>query len=205
METMRRMPPLNPLRAFEATARHMSMSRAANELNVTHGAVSHQVRALESTLKVPLFHRLGGTLQLTAQGAALLPTVTRAFGSIAEAVSLLAEPSREGQLSVCCLPSLMTFWLLPRLDRFSQVHPGIRLRLISGSPTAPATGRTASPSSGTSRPSFRSPAPLWSTASRSVRSTISTRIRCCMPMTAPSGIAGSTPPAFRNSPAARVT
>lgn len=128
---MQRMPPLNPLRAFEATARHMSMSRAAKELNVTHGAVSHQVRALESTLKVPLFDRIGGTLQLTAQGAALLPTVTRAFGSIAEAVSLLAEPSREGQLSVCCLPSLMTFWLLPRLDRFSQVHPGIRLRLVS--------------------------------------------------------------------------
>ena len=128
---MRRMPPLNPLRAFEAAARHLSMSRAAAELNVTHGAVSHQVRALETNLKVPLFLRLNGALQLTAQGAALLPTVTHAFGSIAEAASLLAEPSREGQLTVCCLPSLMTFWLLPRLERFSTVHPGIRLKLIS--------------------------------------------------------------------------
>ena len=128
---MKRMPPLNPLRAFEAAARHLSMSRAAAELNVTHGAVSHQVRALETNLKVPLFVRLNGALQLTPQGAALLPTVTHAFGSIAEAVSLLAEPSREGHLTVCCLPSLMTFWLLPRLERFSTVHPGIRLKLIS--------------------------------------------------------------------------
>jgi LysR family glycine cleavage system transcriptional activator len=128
---MKRMPPLNPLRAFEAAARHLSMSRAAAELNVTHGAVSHQVRALETSLKVPLFIRLNGSLQLTAQGAALLPTVTHAFGSIAEAVFLLAEPSREGRLNVCCLPSLMTFWLLPRLERFSTVHPGIRLQLIA--------------------------------------------------------------------------
>lgn len=128
---MRRLPPLNPLRAFEATARHLSMSRAANELNVTHGAVSHQVRALETALKVSLFLRSGGTLQLTPQGTALLPAVTRAFGSIAEAVTLLAEPSEEGDFAVCCLPSLMTFWLLPRLERFSRLHPGVRLKLVS--------------------------------------------------------------------------
>ncbi|MGE0211607.1 MAG: LysR substrate-binding domain-containing protein [Parvibaculaceae bacterium] len=128
---MRRLPPLNALRAFEATARHLSMTRAAAELNVTHGAVSHQVRALEQRLNVSLFRRSGGSLQLTPYGSALLPAISQAFGSIAEAVSLLTEPGGEGDLALCCLPSLMTFWLLPRLDQFSRLHPGVRLKLIA--------------------------------------------------------------------------
>jgi LysR family glycine cleavage system transcriptional activator len=107
------------------------MSRAADELNVTHGAVSHQVRSLEQSLNVSLFDRNGGTLQLTPHGSALLPAVSHAFGSIADAVALLTEPGEEGDLAVCCLPSLMTFWLLPRLERFSRLHPGVRLKLIA--------------------------------------------------------------------------
>lgn len=127
----KRLPPLNPLRAFEAAARHLSMSRAAAELNVTHGAVSHQVRSLERTLKTRLFIRDGGTIKLSAHGAALLPRVTQAFASITDAVALLTQPSAEGDLAISCLPSLMTFWLIPRLNRFSQRHPGIRLKLIA--------------------------------------------------------------------------
>ena len=107
------------------------MSRAADELNVTHGAVSHQVRSLEESLKVSLFHRNGAALQLTPHGSALLPTVTQAFDSIAGAVALLTEPTEEGNLALCCLPSLMTFWLLPRLERFERLHPGVRLKLIA--------------------------------------------------------------------------
>ena len=78
----RRLPPLNPLRAFEATARHGSLSKAAGELNVTHGAVSHQISALEAALEVRLFERLGRRLKLTPQGAELLrrfPTRSRAL------------------------------------------------------------------------------------------------------------------------------
>ena len=127
----RNLPPLNPLRAFEAAARHLSMSRAAQELHVTHGAVSHQVRSLEKALKVSLFIRDGNALQLSPQGSALLPTVTHAFSSIGEAVALLNSPSAEGSLVISCLPSVMTFWLIPRLDRFSKRLPGVRLKLIA--------------------------------------------------------------------------
>jgi LysR family transcriptional regulator, glycine cleavage system transcriptional activator len=127
----KRLPPLNPLRAFEAAARHLSMSRAATELNVTHGAVSHQVRALEETLKIKLFIRDGSALRLSPQGAELLPRVTQAFASITDAVGSLTQSSAEGDLAISCLPSLMTFWLIPRLKRFSQRYPGIRLKLIA--------------------------------------------------------------------------
>lgn len=127
----KRLPPLNPLRAFEAAARHLSMSRAAAELNVTHGAVSHQVRSLEKTLKTPLFIRESNSLKLSPQGEALLPRVTAAFTSISDAVTELTQPVAEGNLAIACLPSLMTFWLLPRLNRFAQRHPGVRLKLVA--------------------------------------------------------------------------
>jgi LysR family glycine cleavage system transcriptional activator len=127
----KKLPPLNPLRAFEAAARHLSMSRAAAELNVTHGAVSHQVRSLERTLKTKLLLRDGNALQLSPQGEALLPRVTAAFASITDAVAELTQPMAEGDLAIACLPSLMTFWLLPRLNRFARRHPGIRLKLTA--------------------------------------------------------------------------
>ncbi|MGE0006629.1 MAG: transcriptional regulator GcvA [Parvibaculaceae bacterium] len=127
----KRLPPLNPLRAFEAAARHLSMSRAAAELNVTHGAVSHQVRALERALKTELLVRDGNALKLSPQGEALLPRVTLAFASITDAVAELTQPTAEGDLAIACLPSLMTFWLLPRLNRFAQRHPGVRLKLVA--------------------------------------------------------------------------
>jgi LysR family glycine cleavage system transcriptional activator len=107
------------------------MSRAAVELNVTHGAISHQIRALEKALKSELFHREGGRLRLSPQGSALLPTVSGAFDSIAEAIALLTRPEAEGDIVVSCVQAVMSFWLIPRLETFAERFPGIRLKLIA--------------------------------------------------------------------------
>lgn len=124
-----RLPPLNPLRAFEAAARHGSLTKAAAELNVTHGAVSHQVRALEATLDVKLFERAGQKLRLSPHGAELLPTLSSAFDSIAAATARLTRPASSGSLTVNCVPALLSFWLIPRLGSFTAQYPGIRLTL----------------------------------------------------------------------------
>jgi len=126
-----RLPPLNPLRAFEAAARHGSVSRAAQELNVTHGAISHQIRKLEASLDVPLLERGARRVKLTPHGAALLPTLSAAFGEIAAATARLARPTTGGDLTVSCVPALLSLWLLPRLNRFTELYPGVRFRLIS--------------------------------------------------------------------------
>jgi LysR family glycine cleavage system transcriptional activator len=125
----RRLPPLNPLRAFEAVARSGSLTRAAAELNVTHGAVSHQVRALEASLKVKLFERAGPRLKLTPQGAELLPVVSGAFDGIAAATARMTRPSSSGTLAVSCVPALLSLWLIPRLGTFVAQFPDISLRL----------------------------------------------------------------------------
>lgn len=123
----RRLPPLNPLRAFEATARHGSLTKAAGELNVTHGAVSHQIRALEASLDVKLLERVGSRLKLTPQGAELLPTVSTAFENIAAATARMTRPTSSGKLSVSCVPALLSLWLIPRLAGFMAQYPGISL------------------------------------------------------------------------------
>ncbi len=125
----RRLPPLNPLRAFEATARHGSLSKAASELNVTHGAVSHQIKALEASLEVQLFERHGQRLKLSPQGAELLPAVSNAFEGIAAATARMKRPVSSGSLSISCVPALLTFWLIPRLGSFAAQYPGIELTL----------------------------------------------------------------------------
>ncbi len=125
----KRLPPLNPLRAFEATARQGSLTKAADELNVTHGAVSHQIRALEAALDTRLFERVGQRLRLTAQGAELLPAVASAFEGIAAATARMTRPASAGTLSVACVPALMSFWLIPRLGSFTARFPDIRLTL----------------------------------------------------------------------------
>lgn len=125
----KRLPPLNPLRAFEATARHASLSKAAAELNVTHGAVSHQIRALEQTLRVQLFERVGPRLRLTPHGAELLPAVSTAFDGIAAATARLTRPSSSGALSVTCVSALLSLWVIPRLGCFMAQYPEIRLTL----------------------------------------------------------------------------
>ena len=124
-----RLPPLNPLRAFEAAARHGSVTRAAKELNVTHGAVSHQIRSLEAALKVTLLERGARRVRLTPHGAALLPTLSTAFEEIAAATARMTRPSTGGELTVSCVPALLSLWLIPRLGGFAEQFPGIRLRL----------------------------------------------------------------------------
>jgi LysR family glycine cleavage system transcriptional activator len=114
----RRLPPLNPLRAFEATARHGSLTKAAGELNVTHGAISHQ-----------LLERAGSRLKLTPQGAELLPAVTGAFESIASATARMTRPTSSGKLTVSCVPALLSLWLVPRIGGFTTRYPGISLSL----------------------------------------------------------------------------
>jgi Transcriptional regulator len=124
-----RLPPLNPLRAFEATARRGSVSAAARELSVTHGAISHQIRALEVALDVTLFERGAKRLKLTSEGALLLPAVTQAFGEIAAATAQMKRPATSGELSITCVPALFSFWIVPRLNSFTDQFPGVRLKL----------------------------------------------------------------------------
>lgn len=131
-----RLPPLNSLRAFEATARRGSVSLAARELNVTHGAVSHQIRALEEALGLVLFERGGKKLKLTSQGALLLPAVSQAFGDIAAATARMQRPEATGTLTVNCVPGLLSFWVIPRLETFVSQYPGITLRLSASNDPA---------------------------------------------------------------------
>ncbi|MCJ8520091.1 LysR family glycine cleavage system transcriptional activator [Pseudorhizobium tarimense] len=126
-----RLPPLNPLRAFEATARLASVSAAARELRVTHGAVSHQLRALEESLDTTLFERGGRRLKLTAAGALLLPAVTQAFNGIAAATAQMKRPATTGNLSITCVPALLSFWILPRVSSFTDQYPDVTLTLAA--------------------------------------------------------------------------
>ncbi|NVP55083.1 transcriptional regulator GcvA [Mycoplana rhizolycopersici] len=131
-----RLPPLNPLRAFEAAARRGSVSAAARELNVTHGAISHQIRTLEVSLDAVLFDRSGKRLKLTSQGALLLPAVSEAFGGIAAATALMKRPATSGSLTITCVPALLSFWIIPRLDRFIDQYPEVKLSLVASNDQA---------------------------------------------------------------------
>jgi LysR family glycine cleavage system transcriptional activator len=123
------LPPLNALRAFEAAARLLSFTRAAEELNVTQAAVSHQIKALEERLGVTLFKRMNRALLLTDAGQAYLPAVRDAFDGLARATALLMKRDRTGALTVSVLPSFAAKWLVPRLGRFREHHPEIDVRL----------------------------------------------------------------------------
>lgn len=126
-----RLPPLKPLRAFEATARTGSVTRAADELSVTHSAISHQIKTLENTLGLKLFDRSSQRLELTAHGALLLPVVSNAFQKIADATQQLYQPATSGRLSISCPPAFASYWLMPRLHQFMQQFPDIQLDLQS--------------------------------------------------------------------------
>jgi LysR family glycine cleavage system transcriptional activator len=121
--TSDRLPALNALRAFEAAARHLSFTRAAEELNVTPGAISQQIRHLEEFAGAPLFRRTGRQVLLTDAGEAALPLLSSAFEQMAEAVHHMRAPARRGRLMVSCAPSFATKWLAQRLDRFQAGQP----------------------------------------------------------------------------------
>jgi LysR family glycine cleavage system transcriptional activator len=126
---MTRLPPLNSLRAFEAAARHMSVKRAAAELNVTPAAVSHQIRSLEDYLGVPLFRRQHRALGLTDAARACLPKLREGFDCLVKAVEALRAQKGSRALTVSAAPSFAARWLMPRLHRFLAAHPEIDVRV----------------------------------------------------------------------------
>jgi len=124
-----RLPPLNALKAFEAAARHESFTRAAAELFVTQGAVSHQVKALETELGVKLFNRERQRLVITEAGREYLAVVRDALDRIALGTERLLQRQSAGVLTVSTSPDFAAKWLVHRLGHFAEAHPGIDLRV----------------------------------------------------------------------------
>jgi LysR family transcriptional regulator, glycine cleavage system transcriptional activator len=128
---LRQLPALNALRAFEAAARHESFSRAADELFVTHGAVSHQIRALEADLGVTLFSRDGKRVRLSEVGRAYAADVRAALVALAETTQRVRSGDRDRRLVVSMLTSFAARWATPRIGGFIEKHPDIDLELHS--------------------------------------------------------------------------
>jgi LysR family glycine cleavage system transcriptional activator len=131
MADLRRLPNLAALRAFEAAARHENFSRAAEEIHVTHGAISHQVRALEEELGVPLFARYGKRIAITQEGERFAATLRKALTDIAAAAVALKDNAKQKRLTITSLPSFAARWLSPRLGRFIEQHPELEVMLQS--------------------------------------------------------------------------
>lgn len=125
----RRLPSLNALRAFEAAARQESLTKAANELCVTQGAVSQQVKGLETELGVRLFRRERQRLVITDAGRTYLEVVRDAFDRLAMGTEHLLQRQKSGTLTITTSPNFAAKWLVHRLRRFSEAHPGIDLRV----------------------------------------------------------------------------
>ncbi|WP_426389084.1 transcriptional regulator GcvA [Variovorax sp. R-27] len=130
------LPPLNALRAFEATARHLSVKNAADELCVTPGAVSQLVKTLELHLGVQLFRRVNRGVFLTDAGQAYLPPVRNAFRQISDATQKVAVPAETGLLTVSATPFFASAWLVPRLKSFQDAHPDIDLQVLTSNALA---------------------------------------------------------------------
>jgi len=126
---LRRLPPLNALKAFEAAARSESFTRAARELNVTQGAVSHQVKALEVTLGIKLFNRERQRLVITEAGREYLAVIRDALDRIAVGTERLVQRQTSGVLTISTSPDFAAKWLVHRLGRFAEAHPDIDLRV----------------------------------------------------------------------------
>ena len=127
----RRLPPLKTLPAFEIAAERASFTAAAGELNLTHGAVSRQIKALESHLGVPLFRRRNRRLELTEAGTVFLPGVRQALQLLEATTAQVATSPREGALVVSCVATFMMRWLIPRLYEFNALHRKIDIRLAA--------------------------------------------------------------------------
>ena len=128
-----RLPPLSALHAFEAAARHMSFKAAAEDLHVTPGAISQQIKLLEDRLGTPLFLRQTRRIELTEAGQLLLVPIQQAFRLLTDAVARVRGTDRTKILSVSLLPSFAALWFVPRLGHFRARHPDIDVR-ISATP-----------------------------------------------------------------------
>ena len=127
----RNVPPLRALRAFEASARHLSFTKAAEELFVTQAAVSLQIKQLEQLLGLTLFERESRGLVLTAQGQIYLADVREALEILSEATDKISRQERQDLITVSVLPSFASKWLVPRLPRFQQDNPDVDVRIAA--------------------------------------------------------------------------
>ncbi|WP_027857903.1 LysR substrate-binding domain-containing protein [Marinobacterium jannaschii] len=127
----RRFPPLNALRAFEATARLLSFQQAAQELNVTHSAVSHQIKKLEQELGQALFHRLGRSIALTDAGQRYFGEIHAALQQIETSTQAIFGEPDQGDLIVQAYLGIASRWLVQRIGDFRQRYPGIHIELFS--------------------------------------------------------------------------
>src|SRR5262245_46577427 len=125
----RRLPPLTTLQSFEAAARHLSFSKAGDELHVTHGAVSRAVRHLEDHLGVPLFKRATRAVHLTQTGVSYAAAVRDVLDRLAAATEAIADQQSIGILNLSTVDSFAAKWLIPRLFRFREAHSDIDVRL----------------------------------------------------------------------------
>src|SRR5690606_480913 len=123
--------PLNALRAFQVSARHLSFTRAAQELNLTQAAVSQHVKNLEARLGVALFRRVPRGLVLTDEGLALMPVLSESFDRIATALRGYRGKARRQVLSVGVVGTFAVGWLLPRMRDFQALNPNVDLRVFS--------------------------------------------------------------------------
>jgi LysR family glycine cleavage system transcriptional activator len=131
MSASRRLPNFSALRAFEAAARHENFSRAAEELHLTHGAISHQVRALEEELGRQLFVRNGRQVKITSDALRFAQFLGKSFADIAIAADAMRAASVNQRLTVSSVPSVAARWLAPRLGRFIELYPDIEVVLQS--------------------------------------------------------------------------
>lgn len=125
-----KLPPLNALRTFEAAARLKSFTRAGDELHVTYSAVSHQIRRLEEWFGCELFTRKGTGIEVTRTGEALCAYLTPTFIGLADLCGKLRVENSQQTLSVGCIPSIASRWLVPRIAEFTRLHPEISLQLL---------------------------------------------------------------------------
>ena len=131
----RNIPSLAALRAFEAAARCRSYSAAARELNVTHAAIAQHVRSLEATFARPLMVRDGASMAPTEEGARLAIALSDGFQRIAEGIAELTQAEEDRSLRIATTPSFAENWLVPRIARFWEAHPGIGLEIVPSSTT----------------------------------------------------------------------
>jgi len=125
----RHLPPLSALRAFEAAARHLNFTRAAEELHLTHGAISHQMKSLEASVGVALFRREGKKLLLTDAGQRFASRLRDLLGDLRAAVAEVGKRRDQQELTISVLPSFASLWLIPRLARFHAAHPEIDVNI----------------------------------------------------------------------------